>query len=74
MGNKNSRHMSKKDGCDHDAYYAAFDLVADIENRLTGPNGRSGVSSRHYRDGTGRLLWTLDQVVNAILADDLRAE
>lgn len=45
-------------------YHAALELVAHIDEDLT-----RGV--RHYRTKAGVLLETLDQVVNAILADDL---
>ncbi|MBN1218772.1 MAG: hypothetical protein JXM69_07585 [Anaerolineae bacterium] len=46
------------------AYYAALKLVARIDEDLT-----RGV--RHYRNKAGILLTTLDQVVHAILTDDL---
>ena len=46
------------------AYYAALKLVARIDEDLT-----KGV--RHYRNKAGVLLTTLDQVVQAILNDDL---
>lgn len=45
-------------------YYAALKLVARIDEDLT-----KGV--RHYRNKAGVLLTTLDQVVHAILNDDL---
>ena len=46
-------------------YYAALELVAVIDENL-----RRGVF--HYRNKTGRLLNTLDEVINAILIDDLQ--
>jgi hypothetical protein len=46
------------------AYYAALKLVARIDEDLT-----KGI--RHYRNKAGELLLTLDQVVNAILEDNL---
>ena len=46
------------------AYYAALKLVAQIDEDLT-----RGV--RHYRNKAGTLLHTLDEVVHAILANDL---
>lgn len=46
------------------SYAASLLLVADIDEDLT--TGR-----RHYRNRAGGLLKTLDQVVRAILADDL---
>ena len=52
--------LSEKDT----TYYAALKLVARIDEDLT-----RGV--RHYRNKAGELLTTLDQVVHAILADDL---
>ena len=45
-------------------YYAALKLVARIDEDLS-----RGV--RHFRNKAGILLTTLDQVVNAILTDDL---
>ena len=45
-------------------YYAALELVAQIDEDLT-----RGV--RHYRNKTGLLLTTLDEVVQAILDDNL---
>ena len=45
-------------------YYAALKLVARIDDDLT-----KGI--RHYRNQAGELLTTLDQVVHAILTDDL---
>jgi hypothetical protein len=45
-------------------YYAAVELVLRIDDDLT-----RGV--RHYRTKTGMLLNTLDEVINAILGDDL---
>ena len=46
------------------AYYAALELVEQIEQNL-----QSG--AHHYWDKQGRLLRTLNQVVDAILADEL---
>jgi hypothetical protein len=45
-------------------YYAALELVARIDEDLT-----RGI--RHYRNKAGVLLTTLDEVVRAILDDDL---
>ena len=50
---------------DRDAtYHAALKLVERIDEDLT-----KGI--RHYRNTAGELLTTLDQVINAILTDDL---
>ena len=50
---------------DQDATYAAaLELVARIDDELT-----RGI--RHYRTKTGQLLTTLDEVINAILTDNL---
>lgn len=46
------------------SYAASLLLVADIDADLA--SGR-----RHYRNRAGGLLTSLDQVVRAILADDL---
>lgn len=46
------------------AYYPAFELAEKIETGL-----RLGI--RHYRDRQGKLLRTLDQVIRAILDDNL---
>ncbi len=46
------------------AYEAALNLVAQIEEHLT-------YGTRHYRTKDGTLLHTLDQVVLAILTDNL---
>ncbi len=46
------------------AYNAALKLVAQIDEDLD-----KGI--RHYRTKSGRLLTTLDQVINAILEDNL---
>jgi len=46
------------------SYNAALNLVAQIDEDLTR-------GTRHYRTKNGELLTTLDQVVNAILADNL---
>lgn len=48
-------------------YYIILELVARIDEDLT-----RGV--RHYRNKAGRLLTKLDEVVNAILNDDLLPE
>jgi len=45
-------------------YNAALKLVAQIDEDLT-----KGI--RHYRTRSGQLLTTLDQVINAILEDNL---
>lgn len=45
-------------------YTAIIILLDEIDCHLE--NG-----TRHYHNKAGRLLWTLDQVVWAILADDL---
>ncbi len=45
-------------------YYAALELVAQIDEALTR-------GTRHYRNKAGQLLTTLDEVVHAILANDL---
>lgn len=45
-------------------YQAALKLVAHIDNDLT-----RGI--RHYRNKDGVLLTSLDEVIRAILADDL---
>lgn len=49
---------------DNAAYYAAVELVARIDTDLT-------AGARHYRAKSGRLLTTLDEVINAILANEL---
>ena len=46
-------------------YHAALELVARIDEDLT-----RGV--RHYRNKAGKLLTTLDDVVRAILDNDLQ--
>jgi hypothetical protein len=46
------------------AYQAALKLVAQIDEDLT-----KGI--RHYRTKSGQLLTTLDQVITAILEDNL---
>ncbi|MCB0167139.1 MAG: hypothetical protein KDI79_23120 [Anaerolineae bacterium] len=46
------------------AYHAALELVARIDDDLS-----RGI--RHYRTKAGQLLTTLDEVIRAILADDL---
>ena len=45
-------------------YYAALELVARIDDDLT-----RGI--RHYRTKAGLLLTTLDEVIQAILEDNL---
>jgi hypothetical protein len=45
-------------------YHAALKLVARIDDDLTR-------GTRHYRTKAGMLLTTLDEVVRAILTDDL---
>ncbi len=45
-------------------YYAALELVQRIDDDLS-----RGI--RHYRNKAGILLNTLDEVINAILGDDL---
>lgn len=49
---------------DRACYAASLALVAGIDEDLT--SGR-----RHYRNRAGRLLVTLDQVIEAIVNDDL---
>lgn len=46
------------------AYHAALRLVARIDDDL-----QRGI--RHYRTKAGKLLISLDEVVRAIIADDL---
>ena len=55
--------MSERDA----SYYAALKLVARIDEDLT-----RGV--RHYRNKSGELLTTLDEVVRAILDNDLMVD
>lgn len=50
-----------------DTYYAALKLVARIDEDLT-----KGI--RHYRNKAGILLTTLDEVIRAILDNDLQLE
>jgi hypothetical protein len=45
-------------------YYAALELVAHIDEALTR-------GTRHYRNRAGELLTTLDEVVGAILSNNL---
>jgi hypothetical protein len=45
-------------------YNAALELVAQIDEALA-------KGTRHYRNKAGELLTTLDEVVRAILANDL---
>ncbi len=54
---------SKMDEQD-ESYYAALKLVARIDDDLA-------KGTRHYRTKAGVLLTTLDEVVRAILSDDL---
>jgi hypothetical protein len=49
------------------AYEAALELVRLIDQHLT-------LGTQHYRTKSGTLLRTLDQVVNAILDDNLLLE
>jgi len=49
------------------AYEAALELVAQIDDHLTH-------GTKHYRTQSGELLRTLDQVVNAILDNNLASE
>ncbi|HMQ50513.1 MAG TPA: hypothetical protein PKE64_14620 [Anaerolineae bacterium] len=49
------------------AYYAALELVTRIDEELS-----RGI--RHYRSRSGVLLTTLDEVINAILQDNLLTE
>lgn len=46
------------------SYYAALELVAHIDEALT-------KGTRHYRNRAGDLLVTLDEVIRAILDNDL---
>ena len=46
------------------AYYAALKLVSQIDEDLTR-------GTRHYRNKAGTLLTTLDEVIRAILDNDL---
>jgi len=55
-----SQKISERDA----TYYAALELVAQIDEDLT-----RGV--RHYRNKAGTLLTSLDEVVQAILDDNL---
>lgn len=45
-------------------YAAIYCLLTEIDEHLQ-------QGTRHYYNKAGRLLWTLDQVVQAILAGDL---
>lgn len=45
-------------------YTAIYCLLAEIDEHLR-------QCTRHYYNKAGQLLWTLDQVVQAILAGDL---
>jgi len=56
-----------KSDVQEDAYQSALELVQLIDAHLT--NG-----TQHYRTKSGQLLRTLDQVVNAILADNLQID
>jgi len=67
---KNSRVelvKSSKTSEQEATYYAALELVARIDEDLT-----RGI--RHYRTKAGLLLTTLDEVVQAILDDNLMFE
>ena len=46
-------------------YCLALKLVAQIDTHLTN-------RTRHYRNKAGELLTSLDQIINAILNDELR--
>ena len=46
------------------SYYAALELVAEIDEALTR-------GTFHYRNKAGELLTTLDEVIHALLANDL---
>ncbi len=48
----------------HFPYYAALELIARIDADLLH-------GTRHYRNKSGQLLTTLDQVVGAILKENL---
>lgn len=56
--------MSKAATEEEASYYAALSLVAQIDEELTR-------GTRHYRNRAGVLLTTLDEVVHAILDDNL---
>lgn len=65
VNNGRSRHLGRvKPNEQESAYSAALELVARIDEDLT-----RGV--RHYRTKAGTLLNSLDEVVRAILDDDL---
>ena len=49
------------------AYEAALELVASIDEHLA-------KGTKHYRTTSGRLLRTLDEVVNAIMTNTLQTE
>jgi hypothetical protein len=52
-------------------YAAALELVGVIDHDLVYERGGYCVGRRIYRDKSGRLLTTLDDVVRAILAGNL---
>lgn len=58
---------------DRGKYAAALALVGEIDEQLTaGGHSYRCTARRHYRRASdGALLWTLDQVVSAILDNDL---
>lgn len=55
-----------------ESYPLALVLVRQIERDLTTASGNQVVPRRFWRDRSGRLLHTLDEVVRVILADDLQ--
>jgi len=61
------RLVRKRTEAPPEAYEAALQLVALIEQHLS-------AGTRHYRTKSGELLRTLDQVINAILEDNLLLE
>jgi hypothetical protein len=64
---KVSRNGRSRQGYTDEAdarYAAAFKLVQAIDHNL-----RNG--TQHYYDNQGRLLRTLDEVINAVLTDNL---
>ena len=63
--NGHSRRTKPAHGDDADARYAAaLNLVQAIDRDLQ-------KGTRHYYDGRGRLLVSLDEVIQAILKDNL---
>jgi hypothetical protein len=61
MNRRVSRSANEGEAC----YAAALRLVQGIDRHLQ-------AGTRHYYDTQGRLLTTLDQVVNAILSNTLQ--